>query len=82
MGGFKCNLEVAVRASHSVLAVTFRDHQGSLYTMYTERIPHQDPLVGESAALLVAIRSSGYYFSERLEFESDCSILVNEVHCL
>ncbi|KAB1202327.1 hypothetical protein CJ030_MR8G019140 [Morella rubra] len=75
-------MDVAVRTSHSVLALAFRDHEGSLCTVYTERIPHPNPLVGETAALLAAIRLSSSFSGGRLEFESDCSILVNDVHCL
>lgn len=48
VGGFKCNLDVAMRSSHSVLAVVVCDHVGSLCTLYMERAPHQDPLVGET----------------------------------
>lgn len=71
-----------MRTSHSVLVVAFRNHEGSLCTLYTERIPHQDPLVGETAALLAATRIASSLSASRILFESDCSILVHDVLCL
>lgn len=40
LGIFKCNIDVAMRPTHSVLAVVLRDHESSLCTLYTECVPH------------------------------------------
>lgn len=49
-------VNVAVRSSHLVLAVVLRDHEGSPCTVYTERRPHQNLFLGETAALFAVIQ--------------------------
>lgn len=57
-GVLQMQRDVAVRSSHSVLAIVICDHEGSLCIAYTELTPLQDLLLGESAALVAAVRLS------------------------
>lgn len=52
--------------------VVVRDFEGSLYTVYTERLPSQDPLVGKTTALCAVVRLVGNELWPLMLFESDC----------
>ncbi|KAB1199595.1 hypothetical protein CJ030_MR0G020163 [Morella rubra] len=79
VGSWKCNVDVAVRSSHSVLTVVVRDSEGSLCSLYTERLTSQDPLVGEMAALWAAVRLVEDKSWPQIIFESDCLSVVQDV---
>ncbi|KAB1226003.1 hypothetical protein CJ030_MR1G018422 [Morella rubra] len=79
VGSVKCNVDVAMSYTHSVLVVVFRDHEGSLYTVYTESIPSQDSLLGEIAAFFAATRLAIDLPFSRILFESDCLVLVQDI---
>lgn len=56
-GRWKCNVDVAVRVPFSALAVSFRDHLGSLCMTNTERLSCQDPLEGGGSCFGYSDRS-------------------------
>lgn len=67
------------RSDHSVLAVSFRDHPGSLCYSYTEHSPTSVALVLKTRALILAVkivRAKNWYYKM---FESDCQLLCNDV---
>lgn len=80
MGFWKYNVHVAVRSSHSVVAVVVHDFEGSLCMAYTEHIHSQDPLFRETATLWATVRLVENEPWPLVIFESDCLSLIRDVH--
>ncbi|KAB1225849.1 hypothetical protein CJ030_MR1G005226 [Morella rubra] len=79
-GQYRCNVDVAIRDTMAILAVSFLDSEGSLCLVYTEQIPSTNSLIGESSALAAAVNLALDRNWNVVNFETDCQFLSSLIH--
>ncbi|PON62456.1 Ribonuclease H-like domain containing protein [Parasponia andersonii] len=73
----KINVDAAVRAEEAAGAAVAWDEHGMVLALTAAPFPHPEPVMAETAAMLLGLQLARDYAWSSVVFESDCLNLVN-----